>query len=383
MRIDTQVILVSGQPTPNITPALDPEVGPREIVMLVSPDMRQRADWLAEVLQPRGIRVERRDLADAYDVEDIRNRVLEVIAERSHETVALNVTGGTKLMAIAAYEVFFTAGMPIFYVHPERDRLIWMHPPGLPHRDLADRIKLDAFLKAHGADLAERPAHYGMAESRKRLAEGLVAKVDRYQSALSTLNWAAMKAEAEGSLVSPAISAQLRRDGLRELLDWFEAEGLISVNRGRLHFADEAARFFANGGWLEQYVYATVQALKRDDSAIQDIGRGLEVSRPAADRGRIINELDVAFLAQNRLHVVECKTRKFNDETENGGAGAEAVYKLDALANLLGGLQAKAMLVSYQPLKPSILNRARDYRILTCACGELGNLRGRLQQWLP
>jgi hypothetical protein len=381
MRIDTHVILVSGQPTPNITPALDPELKPGEIVMLVSPDMQQRADWLAGVLQPAGIRIQRLGLADAYDVEAIRERVLELVVEREHEAIALNATGGTKPMAIAAYEVFRTFHKPIFYVHPEQDRLIWMYPHGLPARDLADRIKLRPFLKAHGADVAERPARFGMPEALKRLAESLVRHVERYQSALSTLNWAAMKAEAGKSLVSQDLSDPLRRDDFRQLLDWFEAEGLLAVRDGRLRFADESARFFANGGWLEQYVHATVLALKRETPAIQDIGRGLEVTRQAG-QGKVRNELDVAFLAENRLHVIECKTRKFSDETENGGAGAEAVYKLDALANLLGGLQARAMLVSYQPLSPHILNRARDYRITTCAGGELQNLRERLRKWL-
>ncbi len=381
MRVDTQVILVSGQPTPNITPALDPALKPRDIVMLVSPDMRQRAEWLAEVLRPTGVRVHRRAIEDAYDVESIRSRVQELLSERRHEAIALNVTGGTKLMAIAAYEVFFTAGKPIFYVHPEQDRLIWMQPEGLPPRDLAKKVRLDAFLKAHGASLAQRPARYGVPDSLKKLAEGLIREADRYQAALSTLNWAAMTAENAKSLTSRDVSAALERTDFRELLVRFEAEGLVVARRGCLHFANETARFFVNGGWLEQHVYAVVQAHKREDSRIQDIGRGLRVARRAGDHV-VENELDVGFLAQNRLYVIECKTRRFSDETDLGGAGAEAVYKLDALASQFGGMQAKAMLVSYQRLKPAILNRARDYRLATCAGGELSRLPEVLRRWL-
>jgi hypothetical protein len=381
MRFDTHVILVSGQPTPNITPALDPDTRPSEIVMLVSPDMGPRAEWLTEVLRPTGVRIHRRELADPYDVEAIRERVLELLIERDGEAIALNATGGTKPMAIAAYEEFRQAGKPIFYVHPERDRLIWMHPSQWPSRDLANRVKLDAFLKAHGATLAPRPAGYGMPEPLRTLADGLVLRVEHYQAALGTLNWAASLAERAKSLVSPDLSAALRRDDVRNLVGWFEAEGLVAVRQGRLHFADETARFFANGGWLEQHVYATAQALKREHPGIQDLGRGLEVARENKG-GPVRNELDVALLAENRLYVIECKTRKFDGETDTGGAGAEAVYKLDALANLLGGLQAKAMLVSYQPLGSAILNRARDYRIRTCAGGELRELKETLRQWL-
>lgn len=381
MRLDTHVILVSHQPTPNLTPALDPEIKPANVVMLVSPDMRQRADWLADVLRPRGIRVERYELPDAHDVEDLRARLLDMAAERAGEAIALNVTGGTKLMALAAYEAFLLADKPIFYVHPDRDRLIWLHPRGLLERDLADRVRLDPFLQAHGARLAERPAGYGMPANLRSLAGVLVRDVERHANALASLNWAAMKAEAAGSLVSPELDGLVVRDGFREFLAGFEAEGVLTVRSGRLHFASPEARCFANGGWLEQHAYALVQDLKSSHPGIQDLGRGLEVERGAAGR-EIRNELDVAFLANNRLHVIECKTRLFSDDTGRGGAGAEALYKLDALANLLGGLQARAMLVSYQPLKPAVLDRARDCRIATCAHIELPNLGEHLRRWL-
>ena len=89
-------------------------------------------------------------------------------------TIALNATGGTKPMSIAAYEVFRTFGLPIFYVHPEQDRLIWMHPSGRPAVDLANRLDLEPFLRAHGASVTggavqRRPAP---AAGAHRLAGG-------------------------------------------------------------------------------------------------------------------------------------------------------------------------------------------------------------------
>lgn len=121
-----QVILVSGQPTPNLTPALDPALDAREVILLTSPDMRERADGLAAVLQPAGLRVRREELPDLWDVAAMREQILTLVAAREGEPLALNATGGTKLMAIAAYEVFLSARLPIFYVHPEQDRLVWL-----------------------------------------------------------------------------------------------------------------------------------------------------------------------------------------------------------------------------------------------------------------
>ncbi len=374
---EVQVILVGGQPTPNLTPALDPALQACEAILLTSPDMRGRADGLAAVLQPAGLRVRREELSDPWDVAAMREQILELVATREGEPLALNATGGTKLMAIAAYEVFLSARLPIFYVHPEQDRLVWLQPEGLPPRQLANRLRLPAFLKAHGAELRQRPGAFGMAAPLKALAEALAADVDRHRHALATLNFAAASAANTG--VSADIGAALRRRDVRGLAEAFAARGLLRIEGEVLRFADEAARFFVNGGWLEQYVVALAQSLKAAHPAIQDVGRGLEVAR---SDGAVANELDVAVLARNRLHVIECKTRLFDGETRQGGAGAEALYKLETLLNRLGGLQARGLLVSFQPLHPRILERARDYRIAVCAGPDLARLRERLRHWL-
>jgi hypothetical protein len=94
------------------------------------------------------------------------------------------------------------------------------------------------------------------------------------------------------------------------------------------------------------------------------------------------NELDVVILAENRLYLIECKTKRFGDEPEQGGAGADAIYKLDHLADIIGGLQARAMLVSYQPVDDGTRRRARAQRIELCAGAELRKLEERLKTWI-
>lgn len=380
MRYDTQVMLVSHQPTPNLTPALDPELQPRRVIMLVSPDMRQRAEWLTDVLRPRGIHLESVPIPDAHAVHDLRQR-LQALARKETGAIALNLTGGTKLMSIAAYEAFHAQGHAIFYVHPEHDRLIWLHPDDRPAYDLANRIRLDAFFRAHGARLEGRPSAYGCPEAYRQLGHSLIQNLHRYARALATLNYAASTAEQAGSLTYTDQTGTLCGPELREMINRFEAAGILRAEPRTLHFANPAARFFANGGWLEHYVYALVQDLRRQYPTIQDLGRSLEVTRRSGER-EVRNELDVVYLADNRLHVIECKTRRFPAEGKTGGAGAAALYKLETLGQLLGGIQARRILVSYQPLKAPIRDRARDLRIETCAHTELPQLRDKLQRWL-
>jgi hypothetical protein len=282
-------------------------------------------------------------------------------------------------MAIAAFDVFSSNSLPIFYVHPEFDRLIWLAPKNRPDQPLADRVTFDPFLGAHGTELAPRPAGFGMAEPLKNLAEELVLNVAGFSKALAILNGAASR--AKDSLLSQELFNELDRPDFRELVSWFESLDLLSVEGSCLRFQDETARFFANGGWLEQYVYAKVQELKTEYPFIQDIGRGLVVSRQSQD-GKVENELDVAFLAKNRLHVIECKTRGFKGETIQGGHGADALYKLDTLGQKLGGIQTRRMLVSFQPLSQPIKRRAGDLRIDLCEHKDLVQLKQRMKKWL-
>ncbi|MGQ0656644.1 MAG: Card1-like endonuclease domain-containing protein [Chromatiales bacterium] len=145
-------------------------------------------------------------------------------------------------------------------------------------------------------------------------------------------------------------------------------------------FPSERDRFFVNGGWFEIYVYDRMRRLLPDRPIIQDLAHGVHVQREV--RGKPVrNELDVAFLAGNRLHVIECKTRQWNGSEENG-PGAEALYKLDSLRDLLGGLQAKAMLVSYQNLPDHDRRRAADLEIGVCAGNQVQRLSEFLREWL-
>lgn len=369
--------LVSAQPTPNLTPALDPGFKPRQAILLVSPDMAGQAGWLEAVLKPAGVQVSRYPIDDAWDLPGIRDRVLEILAEHEGEEIALNATGGTKLMSLAAYEAFRAAEKPVFYVHPNRDRLFWIYAPEPlpPPRDLADQVKLPQFLQAHGAKVVGR-REFGVPDSLRALTDALIADADKYARPMTSLNWYAQQAEKSLRTEKPVTNGSPE---FMELADLFERAGLLRWQAGRLVFPDENARFLVNGGWLEHYVLKTCQPLK-SARKLQDIACNLEVERQQKS-GAVRNELDVALLANNRLYVIECKTRRFDREPVNG-AGAETLYKLDALTDILGGLKAAAMLVSYQPLPETVQQRAGDMKIEFCFGAKLANLEAHLRKWI-
>ena len=379
MKHQTHILLVSAQPTPNITPLLDLELRPEkaEVILVVSPDMNERADCLEEVLKPRGLRVHQWAVENAFDLEALQEFFLNRLSELEDRDLALNVTGGTKPMAIAAYQAFIAADKPIYYVHPELDRLIWLHPSGRATRDLENRIRLEAFFQAHGAESLSKSEAFGIREEFAELMQAIVLRVEKYQEALKLLNGLARSADNPELCSDPLSNQASAREDFASLLHYFEEQNLVKYARQRLVFPSEEARFFANGGWFEQYVYAVVHGLRNQVPSIQDIGRGVQLKRRRGAAGAA-NELDIAFLADNRLYVIECKTAQFN-ESERGD---NALYKLKTLSAQFGGLQAKGMLVSFQELPNAVKQRAATDRIEICAGTQIKTLEDRLIQWI-
>ena len=157
------------------------------------------------------------------------------------------------------------------------------------------------------------------------------------------------------------------------LSDLVEAE-IATYEHGVLTFADEDARRFSNGEWLETLVHSTVRQIQKDMPTIQDHSLNVQVYRQLGDR-EVRNELDVASVANNKLHIIECKTKGMRDD------GDDTLYKLESLRDLLGGLQARAMLVSFRPLRYNDITRAEDLGLALIGPDELKDLKTHLTNW--
>ncbi len=367
MKSTCHLCLVSDQPTPNITPLLDASFQPKEVILLTSPEKKLQAERLKLVIQPCGVRVSIWPIDDAMDVEHIRDRVFELL-EQHEGSIALNATGGTKPMSIAAYEVFRGLGLPIFYVHPDKDRVIWMHPSDRKAFDIEDRIRLPQFLQAHGVQ-SKTMNRTAMPKHLRQLTRTLISEIDRFTAPLGTLNYLAY--QAHPTLQTSVPKDKRRWKELGDLMGLFAAENLLEVAGDQVRFRDEDARFFVNGGWLEHHVFSVIHHMRSVNPHIHDLAQGLNVVR-----GEVCNELDVVFLCDNRLHLIECKTKQFKQ------GGSDAVYKLDALTDALGGLRAASMLVSFQKLGKHDRNRASEARIAVCTGRDIRHLDEKIRRWI-
>ena len=376
MKFDTNLCLVSVQATPNLIPAMDVAIAPRRVVLAVSRDMQQRGEWLSAVMRRHGIQVEVLEIADAYDFENCWEIFSNWLVAQPVD-VALNVTGGTKVMAMAAQDVFREASKPVFYVNVINDSVLRLDRGEQPFV-LTTKIKLREYLEAHGYTIEGEVKRPDIFATQREFVNRLAYESKRLGSALGRLNWLAQQAKV--SLASPMLDAKDKDSrALDELLGMFSAAGWLSLTDSKLVFPNEAARQFVNGGWLEFLIFQTLSNLA-PEFGFADYAIGLKVIAPD---GKTRNELDGAFLYRNTLHIIECKSANLavSGKVEES-SGTEALYKLDGLRDM-GGLRTKALLVDYRgSLTDADRRRAAQMHLQIISGAQLRDLNGALKGWL-
>ena len=369
-----QVCLVSDQAAANLLPALDPALKPREVVLLVSGKMKPRADALEAVLREAGVGTSRVDLADEHDYALLEAALLEVASERDGQSIALNVTGGTKLMALAAQAVAVAANWAVFYVDVDTDEVIWLAPA--PHRQaLGQQLRLRHYLGGYGFSLDEGIERPQREPRHDDLLRTLVTQVGSLEQPLAQLNWLAQQAEDRRSLQVTLSEQQADSRALDALLRNFQDAGALAVKDTTLTFTSEADRDFVKGGWLERHVFQSVDALSRE-LGLRDKAANLVL----CDASGVKNELDVAFLAHNRLFVIECKTARM-DKPEAPKAN-DTLFKLAEICRRVGGLGTRGLLVSYRGLRDEEKRLAAALRIELATGGELARLKEKIKNWV-
>ncbi|MBK7006122.1 MAG: CRISPR-associated protein Csx16 [Burkholderiales bacterium] len=331
-------------------------------------------------------------------------------------TVDLNITGGTKLMSMAFADGFQTLARRL-YCATDVGELQFMDAINTPPQTLApDLVDLEIYLAAQAwrvkrsvsegdaasQTFANRQDLYGIAcplvpgiDQTWAPAELVEASTDEFQrrvgnwkgSALRLLHHVATECEARSKQkdrpakpFEPWVRIGFTKSvprGLIDLVNALQSAGIVSdvgvdkpaqreSSHPTLHtlyfcWTSDEARQYAGGGYLEEYVWACVQAL---NLPANHYGANVAVTSyyfaKAALSESEFNEMDIAVVWANRLLAVECKAGM---QLVNG-KDQDIINKLDSIKDNMGGAKGRAWLVT--PLKieePRVVERAKLNRI--------------------
>ncbi len=367
-RFTTHICLVSDQLLPNLLPCCNHQWRPQQVVLLVTAAMQSRGERLAEMLRQLGCAVSICQL-DSYALDAMQRRLAELMRDHCAAELAINITGGNKLMALAAFMQAWSDDVAAFYVDTAADTLWRLGEPSVAV-PLPDVLGIKRYLGAYGYRLLKGQARQGVA--RRDLCLAIVERLEQWEQALPKLNYYA--AQAKGSLNVVIGRGDVARADFIALLDLLRSAAVLDIADDRLVFANEQARVFANGGWLEEYVYAEVEQLRRE-GRVRDVCLNAVIE----DEAGTMNEIDVLFTARNRLFMIECKSKKMHGDHARVD---DMVYKLDSLKNLVGGLYGRAMLASCFRPGASDCRRCAGYDITLVAARGLKNLRSTVCRWI-
>lgn len=371
-KFDVHVCLVSDQPIPNFVPVLAKEFRPSEVILLVTEKMQAKAKLLEDIMRERcGVKVQQMNVPDAYDMSKISDEVFKLLLNIDKQKVALNVTGGTKLMAIAAFEMFRNEGYASFYFTANSNEVLLLDDN---QRFVLSpsKMKIEDYLILHGypaVDEVQRKADYD-----QEIGEEIIRNHQAWADELSRLNYEISQgSEKDKSALSIAIPDAKNSTSWDDLLYLLQSKNLLSCDGDKLKFPDLAAKQYVAGGWFEEYVFNLVRTL----DGIQDCALNVQIEN-AREKTHQNNELDIVFLANNVLHVLECKTANFSKNEEKA---KDALYKLETLKKL-GGLRTQAAMVSYHALTPIIRDRAEGARIKIIEKKDITGIKTILGKWI-
>lgn len=376
------ICLISDAPMTTIGPLIDEAIGAQSATLVFVKGSKQLVTNLQKTLSKRGISVTLFEIANMFDSRKLLE-AFEILKQQHANGACLNLTGGSKLMLLAAKQVFHEPLYHQYYIH-YNDSIQWLNQTDSYH-PISDTIDLTDYFMAMGYEIKGRsgfnPQLKDLAWIKRLFADNLTEHLSEllsYGKGPTTLDF-----------ILPATTLPK----LQALLDLLIDAGHVTQSGQRIQLSSPNTHTLLNGQWLEQWILAALAAIQEQSNQpahqrLQDIQLGLKLSNSdftyaevntPNNQQSIDNELDISCLYNNSLYLIECKAGKnvAKDSVDT------ALYKLHARKEQLGGLKGKALLISLYPLSEQKKTLAASLDISVIDGSEqLKNPISTLKSWL-
>ncbi len=330
------ISLVSRQPMPNLIPAL--KYKPTLVVLLATKEEKHTAENLKKVLEEKHVQsIIVKEFLEPYNLKKNREIVNKIIYKYKDEILVLNITGGTKLMAISAFQCFTSKNLCSIYCDTEHNKIIKIQEDNMEEEQINVSISVRDYLAAHGYEMNDE------LKSRELDSEFL-GIVDRNIISFSEFMEDAKRktdfSKANSSWQNVNFSFHKNLDKIT-----------IKHHETNYKFATSMSGF-NNGRWLEELTFHKIQQMKESGELdSNDIRMNVKLQ----SRTNIRNEIDVAFTHNSKLHLISCKA-KFNDDKSD-------LYELDTLRTIAGGTFGAAFIIVTHKPSDAFTKRARELNI--------------------
>lgn len=351
------VCLVSEQTIPNILGIY--HFKPDKVVFCTTDRMEteKRTEAIIGALKLYGL-----DYSSAHDrvrvdqdcLEDCELKFKNEIAQKyKDEKVIVNLTGGTKIMVLAAHNVFNEIAEQMIYTPIPKNEFITVFPKEGNCKSpvpLNLRLSVEAYVTAYGVNVKNRNKIEQLksaALKNKELCRWMIQNYMGIEDILGEFyGWLSGQRDEKKYM--------LKADYISKKQEEIELLRRLGVDRKSINktFLKNEIRFLT-GDWLSDFCFNEISELTVDDCVT-----GIELVSPKGTN----NEFDVMFTKDNALYIVECKSLKQKHDKD-----ADILYKISSLQHDFG-LRVKGFLVSTarnildnsNNIKDSTLRRAKQ-----------------------
>ncbi|MEG8945785.1 Card1-like endonuclease domain-containing protein [Rosettibacter firmus] len=332
--MNTIFCLVSRQSMANVLPIL--MFQPKQVVLFSTPEECRSADNLEKLFKSKNIIVQRKDGLNAYDFTEFKNVINNEI-NKFHDDVCLNVTGGTKLMALAAYEAFKEHNKKIIYCDTEHQNIIFLSPEYKIENLKAD-LTIKDYLLSYGYQIKESK-NVNLVEKFFPLFEFILANNLIYEFVLLFKEIRERHVEDYPKITITSRSKNFifsKNFDMYNIIFGIQNKRTISIQSYE----------YKSGDWLEYYVYYILKKHYKLNPLT-----GVKI---VSDKN-VENEIDVLVLKDYKLYSYSCKSGKSDNQYD--------LFQLETLRNITSGTFGKGIFVSSKKANRKFLERAKELSI--------------------
>lgn len=333
----TIVSIVSEQTVPNYLFIKEMMEQDDELLFVTSNNMKmkEKINFIVAVAKIEAERTKTMILENEKDFSSMCEQIVKEIDPQ--KSYAVNLTGGTKWMSMAVKQAFDNSGaknVEMYYIPFPDNKILKLNTGN--EMDINYRLKVREYIELHGltcSNPTNKGCHY--AEKSKEFFEQFIKDDKTFIENVRLLR--------ECQNQNP-IKNNLDKGKKMTFADLFEnnKEEVIRENSERLkefvrqiwgdtvqEIGKEQLRFIT-GGWFEYFIYDLVNERVAND----DVVCGLNIWRQIEGKKEGRNELDIVYMHDNRMYIIECKTGGIGGK--DGVPVSSIVYKGETIRKRLG-----------------------------------------------
>lgn len=257
----------------------------------------------------------------------------------------VNLTGGTKIMALACLDYFRPLNAEIKYISYENTIHNISPSPFLSGQDIEKAIELDEYLTAYGFNIKSKGSTSKSKDYTLKFFNHFNSFEEEDHQILQLMR--AFRGTKNSSFDKIAEKSGINVPQLEAFLSKIEFE---LDNQGKI--SKYEARYLS-GDWLEEYVYYKLISdlqLKPDQ-----IGTGYQL-----EKNGVPNEMDLLFIHNNKLYTIECKTF-IEDENGKTKPFIEKVLYKSASLQIEFGLYTNTSIATLSQIKDEAGNLLAEH----------------------